>query len=83
MMQQWGFQLCYTGRDHMRGEKGVDVGVGIGSVKNPPLVQPEQTHFYICLHIVCLCGISRKCTFLFLKRKKYRLLINMKMFYEL
>ena len=43
----------------MRGEKGVDVGVGIGSVKNPPLVQPEQTHFYICLHIVCLCGISR------------------------
>ena len=38
----------------MRGEKGVDVGVGIRSVKNPPLVQPEQTHFYICLHIVCL-----------------------------
>ena len=49
----------------MRGEKGVDVGVGIGSVKNPPLIQPEQPRFYIYLHIVCLCGISRKRTFLF------------------
>ena len=38
----------------MRGEKGVEVGVGIGSVKNPPLVQPEQARFYIYLHIVCL-----------------------------
>lgn len=57
-MNSRDFQLCCREKSPYRGKEHVGMSGSAAKVETLPLVQPEQTHLYIFLHLLYLCSGS-------------------------